>query len=194
MELIKTLGTKPNKNNILISWALFKCPDCLQEVIKQLGHGKSAKSCGSAKCKKNKTNYKHGGFGTRLYKIWTGIKDRCLNSNRNNFPNYGGRGITICNEWLEFIPFRDWALSNGYAEGLQIHRENDGNYEPDSCRWVTLKENCRHRRGQKIKNMEMANEIRDLHKTGNYTQRELAEKYSISRQAISDITNNRTWK
>ena len=122
------------------------------------------------------------------------MKQRCLNRQYHHYKDYGGRGITVCNEWLEFIPFRDWALNNGYTEGLQINRiENDGNYEPSNCNFVTAKENCQNRRTTKL-NMEKVNEIRLLHKTGNYTQKELAEKYNINQQLISLIINNKIWK
>ena len=186
MKLIKLLG-KRKYGNFLVLWAKFLCLVCLQEVERPLSNGRKQKSCGCHK------NIKHGGFGTRLYKIWEGMKSRCLNSNRKAYKNYGGRGITICNEWLEFIPFRDWALSNGYAEGLQIHRENDGNYEPYSCRWVTNTENARQKRKMKIKNIEIANEIRGLWNTGNYTQKELAEKYSIDPSHVSRIIRKERW-
>ena len=87
---------------------------------------------------KNSHFYKHGGYGTRVYKIWQCMKARCYNSNNNRYHRYGGRGITVCSEWLEFAPFRDWALSNGYKEGLSIDRiDNGGNYEPDNCQWLT---------------------------------------------------------
>ena len=137
-------------------------------------------------------NYKHGEIHTRLYNVWSMMKQRIFNPKASGYKNYGGRGITICNEWLEFIPFRDWALNNGYAEGLQIHRENNGNYEPDSCRWVTRTENLRHTR--KTITMEIANEIRDLYKTGLYTQQELADKYNMDQQSVSLIINNKIWK
>ena len=121
-------------------------------------------------------------------------RKRVLNSNNTSYKDYGGRGITICNEWLEFIPFRDWALVNGYAEGLQINRIwNDGNYESSNCNFVPSKENARNRRSRKIKNMEMANEIRELHATGNYTQTELAKMYNVSRREINFIINNKHW-
>src|SRR3989304_7987456 len=100
----------------------------------------------------NNPNYKHGWYNRKLYFCWNGMKQRILNPKVHNYKDYGGRGITICDEWLEFIPFRDWALANGYQEDLQIDRiNNNGNYSPENCRWIPQKENCRSRRGQKIK-------------------------------------------
>ena len=145
----------------------------------------------------NKSNFKHGFTKIKLYSVWTDMKTRCLNTKRKSYKDWGGRGITICPEWTDklngFIKFRDWSLNNGYTEGLQIHRENDGNYEPYNCEWVTNTENARHRRGQKIKNIEMANEIRELEKIGNHTRKELAEKYGVSQMQISNIINNKKW-
>src|SRR3989304_6870145 len=144
----------------------------------------------------NKHGFKHGGKGTKLYQVWINMKQRCYNINDNHFTNYGGRGITICPEWAnDYIVFRDWALNNGYLENLQINRiENEDNYEPSNCNCVTAKENARNRRGQKIKNIEIANEIRVLYNTGNYTQKELAIKYGVHQGNISLIINNTIWK
>lgn len=198
MKLIRKLGTRINKTGHLQSWGEFLCPnpECNKIVERILDNGKRDKSCG---CKKNTLIAEaftiHGGFGTRLYRIWAGIKTRILNSNNYAFKDYGGRGITICNEWLNFIPFRDWSLNHGYADNLTIDRkENDGNYEPSNCQWLTRKENNRKRGYNKIKNIEQANEIRELNATGNYTQQELAEMYGVSREHISSIINNKIWK
>ena len=136
----------------------------------------------------------HGGYGTILHHIWLGIKCRCNNPKHKSYKDYGGRGITICPEWTnDYTKFRDWALSNGYQEGLEIDREdNDGNYEPKNCRWVTHKENCNNRRGKKLY-LEKVNEIRKLYATGNYTQKELAEKFNVSQTLISQIILNKIW-
>ena len=143
--------------------------------------------------KNKKRNLKHGGKGTRLYNIHHGIKLRILNKNNKDYKNYGGRGITICNEWLEFIPFRDWSLSNGYSENLVIDRkENDLGYSPENCQWITIKENSRKTRKVKLI-LEIANEIRELYKTGKYTQQELAEKYDVSQSLIWFTINNKRW-
>ena len=75
------------------------------------------------------------------------MKQRCQNPKFTHYKHYGGRGITVCPEWEEWIPFRDWALANGYQKHLQIDRkETNGNYEPSNCRWVTATVNNSDRR------------------------------------------------
>ena len=84
-----------------------------------------------------------------------------------------------------FINFKDWSLSNGYNDSLTIDRINsDNNYEPNNCQWITQKENNRKLK-QVIITLEIANEIRELYKIGDYIQKQLAEKYKISRQKYS---------
>lgn len=91
--------------------------------------------------------YKHGKYNTRLHNIWDTMKQRCTNINRKDFENYGGRGIKVCDEWLDFNNFYNWAMNNGYEEGLTIERKDfDGNYEPINCEWVTLQQQARNKR------------------------------------------------
>lgn len=103
-----------------------------------------------AALKRNNSNYRTHGFSAdypKLYNLWTTMKSRCENPNRGKYKDYGKRGIKVCDEWHDARKFCEWALENGYKEGMQLDRiDNDGNYEPSNCRWVTSKENSRNRR------------------------------------------------
>lgn len=95
-------------------------------------------------------NYKHGGKNTRLFGIWTGLHTRCNNSRVKCYEGYGGRGIKVCDEWRDFVSFRCWAVGNGYRDDLTIDRiDNDGNYEPSNCRWVTKAIQNRNKRNNR---------------------------------------------
>src|SRR3990167_4784497 len=185
MKLIKKLGTRI-VNGRLESWGLFWCDFCKQEVGRELGSGRKQKSCRCIKNRgNNNPNYKHGDSYSRLHHIWHGIKSRCLNPNNKSFKDYGGRGITICPEWTnDYTNFRDWALDNGYKDSLTIDRkENNGNYCPENCQWISNKENAQKTRRVKL-TLNKANEIRALWNTGNYTQKKLAEKYNVDNSLI----------
>lgn len=102
----------------------------------------STQSCG---CLRDEINHisskKHGLYGTRIYKIWDGMKARCNCKSMKSYKHYGGRGITYCKEWEDFLPFYKWAIENGYDDDLTLERINvNGNYEPQNCRWITAKE------------------------------------------------------
>ena len=88
----------------------------------------------------------------KLYTTWWNMNRRCTDVSCGKFPDYGGRGITVCDEWRNsFESFRNWAMANGYADGLTIDRiDVNGNYEPSNCQWVTAKEQANNRRTNRI--------------------------------------------
>ena len=87
------------------------------------------------------------GAGTKLYRAWRSMKSRCLNPLDKAYPGYGGKGVKVCEEWMEFIPFRVWATSHGFAGHLSIDRIDPfGDYTPSNCRWITMREQARNKR------------------------------------------------
>jgi len=93
----------------------------------------------------------HGQKGTPLYAVWQNMKGRCLNKNRRDYKYYGGREIKFCDEWESFKPFYKWAIRSGYDPSLEIDRKNnDEDYTPENCRFVTRSENMKNTRPSKI--------------------------------------------
>lgn len=107
------------------------------------------KSCG---CKHDEYSKTHGGSKERLYHVWQGMRRRCESEKSAEYNNYGGRGITVCDEWRDYSAFRDWAYLNGYDENAPFGEctidriDVNGNYEPNNCRWITIVEQQKNKR------------------------------------------------
>jgi len=128
--------------------------------------------------KRGGENFIRGSSSQRLYKIYTGMKDRCYNLNNQAYNHYGGRGIKICDEWLgNFMSFYTWSIQNGYNDTLTIDRiDVNGNYEPSNCKWSTRKEQATNRRPKSI-NKAKLEQIRKI--------KEIMGKYGITLHYLS---------
>jgi hypothetical protein len=151
--------------------AIFKC-SCNNEFTASVQNVKSGAttSCGCFKMKTASLRRKtHGLTNTRLFSIWQNMRNRCNNKNADFYMNYGGRGITVCNEWNgAFLSFYEWALSNGYEESLTIDRiDNNDGYKPENCQWISKAENSSKDKKGKSTNPNIKNKIKQIKKMLN---------------------------
>lgn len=165
---------------------IWKCQcDCGNITHVTLGHLRSGdtKSCGCLRHRKKQDAITKD----KLYTRYRSMISRCYYPSHTHYKNYGGRGIRICNEWLGengFLNFRNWALSNGFEDGLTIDRiNNNGNYEPDNCRWATKSEQLRNYRKNHFITIDGITK----------TMTEWAENYNLDVRTI-DKRLKRGWK
>lgn len=144
------IGTAPNsitKGGYPVSMWDCMCECGTRRAVRgnDLRLGKSV-SCGCSMAE-TPTSRKHGVSGSHLYMVYHGMKARCYNQNNRDYKHYGGRGIKICNEWEDYTVFEEWAIANGYKQGLTIERiDVNGDYCPDNCKWITQQEQTRNKR------------------------------------------------
>lgn len=136
---------------------------------------------------------KHGQCNTKLYQVWAMMKCRCENPKHPQFKYWGGKGVSICPEWKEFLPFSNWAFSTGYVEGLYIdRRRNSEDYCPGNCHWVTSQISAVNRKTTKL-TASSVEEIRRRCANGEM-QKDLAREFGVARNTISNTVRQRNWK
>lgn len=184
----RLVAINPIRKNNGIYW-VCKC-DCgnTTEVLPQHLNRGLIRSCGCLrKDVSSKKNKKHGMSKTRIYKEWKGIKERCLNKNNHAYKNYGGRGITICDEWLGengFEYFCDWAMQNGYQDNLTIERKDvNGNYCPENCCWIPIGDQALNTRANVY--LEYNGESKPI--------AQWAKEYGINYQVFHNRVRNLGW-
>lgn len=137
-----------NNKRITIWKCLCDCGNITSVIGTSLRRG-ATRSCGCL-CREKvvQSHITHNLTHSRIYSIYHAMRSRCTNPNNEAYANYGGRGIRVCEEWLDsFENFRDWAFSNGYKDDLTVDRiDNNGNYEPSNCRWITNAEQQKNKR------------------------------------------------
>lgn len=145
MKLIKDLGIQPLEyidkrtgRPDTKRMGLFECPVCSTAIRLRMSRGKGQKTC--KKCRGTQ-NVTHGESHTKLYHVWQAMRARCSNPNNKKYPIYGGKGITVCKDWMTYEGFcKD--MKEGYREGLSIDRiDSSKGYNPENCRWITLARN-----------------------------------------------------
>lgn len=198
LTLIKELPRERGKNGRLLGKrGLFKC-ECGNEkdILLYSVRSNRTKSCGCFGVEKlvkwNKdNNTTHGLSKHSLKRVRDSIKYRCYNPNGINYHRYGGRGITICDEWLNSLEvFATWALNNGWKKGLQIDRiDNDGNYEPNNCRFVTSAVNNQNK-SNNVLNLKEARAIY-YSEMGN---KSLCNIFGITESQVYNIKVGNVWK
>lgn len=149
LTVVSEVGIAPDGAGVKRRSYLCRCM-CGNEVVKSgtaLKCG-TVKSCGCfRRDRAGKLNFKHGGFGTRLYMTWVDMRRRCYGIRRRYEKSYTRKHIKVCREWdRSWTAFRDWAKANGYRDDLVIDRiDNSKGYYPENCRWVTVRENTNNR-------------------------------------------------
>jgi hypothetical protein len=185
MEPIRKIG-RIKSGGQFRTFYIFKCPLCKSEVKKRMDVGKKALSCG---CDNGHDKRIYDGVAyanTPIYKTWSNMMHRAgkLSAYKN---------VSVCEEWKVFLVFKEWAENNGYSDNLTLDRiDNDGNYEPDNCEFVSLSYNTVKRRNVKL-DFDKAEQIRNFHRSG-ISKKELSEMYGVGHRQICHIINNETWR
>lgn len=138
----------------------------------------------------------HGKSKDLIYFVWISMKNRCYSTNVKDYPNYGGRGITVCPEWKnDFMAFYNWAVENGYNKGLILDRypnNKTGNYEPSNCRWATPLSSARNTRKVKM-NLVKARVARRLYNLFGFNTMEISKVFDVSYHTIYGLIKNGRW-
>ena len=165
----------------------YICKKCGISIFKRRGRCTAETRCPNC--------WEAPGLNVVRHKCWMSWHDmhrRCKMTHRAAYQNYGGRGISVCKEWDTFEPFREWAYNNGFDISLSIDRiDNNGNYEPSNCRWVTSLINAQNTRATKL-SLEKAQDI--LRRLDNGERgRDLAQEYDVAESVISRIKKGQRW-
>lgn len=184
LRAIKPNGSQGNNTKWL---CICDCGNKVSVNISSLTMGRT-RSCGCLRKENTSSMFKKHGFRSeKLYSVYCTMKQRCYNPNNQRFSCYGGRGISICDEWqADYLAFRKWALDNGYEDGKSIDRiNNDGNYEPSNCRWVnTITQANNKRNNPKIEYGGESHTIAEWARIKGLSYHTLYERINVHKWAL----------
>uniref|UniRef100_A0A6M3XGN0 Uncharacterized protein n=1 Tax=viral metagenome TaxID=1070528 RepID=A0A6M3XGN0_9ZZZZ len=178
------IGQKGTKTTPLKWKCICECGN-VKNVSGQSLKNSAIRSCGCLQKEvASKLNCSHHGWGTRLYSIWDKMIQRCTNRKHKHYKNYGGRGIKVHKQWKQFKYFKEWAYKNGYTDNLTIDRiDNNGNYEPGNCRFITLKEQQHNKRTNRVIELNGKSQ----------TMKQWADELQINYNVINSRINTLKW-
>lgn len=186
----KLLAIKKAENRGRRVLWLFRCDCGIEKEIQACRViGGIIKSCGCLKAiNAGKANTTHGLYKHPLYKVWNGMKERCLNKNHHKYSSYGARGITVSNRWMKFINFYN-DMVGGYSKGLILdRRENNLGYSKGNCRWVNAKVSAQNTRNNRLD----WNKVIFI-RSAKMTAKQLAVYFNVGVSTINDVRQNLTW-
>jgi hypothetical protein len=199
MKLVIDLGTVRDKQGKLHRKGMFECGHCGGVVERWFYAGNRDQSCGCARREiAGQNNTKHGHYRARrshpLAVVWGGMKARCYSANHAMSRHYGARGIRVCDEWLNNVDaFITWSISNGWSRGLQLDRvDNDGDYSPSNCRYVSGSANVRNSSATKL-TADLVVEIRREYAAGGTSHAKLSCLYGVCKSTIRRIVVRKLW-
>ncbi len=179
---------------------IYVCTKCGQFYVRAIRSGIKNSCCNfcyqNSKNGSNNPCYRHGDYiqkQSRLYSIWHGMKSRASNPNNSNAKRYFLRGVRVCDEWKNYQNFKEWAIGSGYSDELTIDRiDNDGDYSPSNCRWVTSMINSQNSSMAKI-NINTARLIKESLSKGHRKEC-IANDHGCSISIVKEISANKTWR
>ena len=185
----RTIKCQGYDKNRRVRWATVECKVCKRIYEVDPNKLQYRKHCGCIKSGRIVNRYR--AIYPKLNNLYKDMILRCYNKKRLCYNNYGGRGITVCDEWrADSNVFCKWALENGYEENLSIDRiDNNLGYYPKNCRWTTITEQNRNKRNVKL-TLDLAKEIRLSDAQISY----LEKKYGVDRETIRQIKDNKSWR
>lgn len=193
LVVVERAGSYIRKDGIK-GYAIWLCACDCGNTAKYAGSalmGGKIHSCG---CENHKKSTKHGMYKTRVYRIWHGIINRCLNVNTTGYSYYGGRGIKVCDSWRSFVNFYA-DMGDPPSDLHTIDRiDCDGNYEKSNCRWATMSAQQQNKRVYRNWNAKLDEESVRQIRASDEPRLVVAKRFGVSERYITSIRMRKTWK